>query len=113
MRRLTEREGAGRRRTARLDNVEGKRAARLDNVEGKRAAGLDDVEGKRAARLDDVEGKRTAEADGAGMNVMKGAGAGGQASQAVTGPQGGWNQRKTMLLLMAFSVVLLLSLIHI
>ena len=96
MRRLTEREGAGRRRTA-----------RLDNVEGKRAAGLDDVEGKRAARLDDVEGKRTAEADGAGMNVMKGAGAGGQASQAVTGPQGGWNQRKTMLLLMAFSVVLL------
>ena len=65
------------------------------------------------SRLDDVEGKRTAEADGAGMNVMKGAGAGGQASQAVTGPQGGWNQRKTMLLLMAFSVVLLLSLIHI
>ena len=118
MRRLTEREGAGRRRTARLDNVEGKRAAGLDdvegkraagldNVEGKRAAGLDDVDGKRAARLDDVEGKRTAEADGAGMNVMKGAGAGGQASQAVTGPQGGWNQRKTMLLLMAFSVVLL------
>ena len=33
MRRLTEREGAGRRRTARLDNVEGQRAAGLDDVD--------------------------------------------------------------------------------
>ena len=85
MRRLTEREDVGRRRAAKRDDAGGKQAEKRDNVEGKRAA----------------------EADGSGMKALKSAGVASPASPAVTGPQGGWNQRKTMLLLMAFSVVLL------